>query len=350
MGKNQGTEPPSQRKLRKAKERGELPYSREFTSAGALVGAVAGAVAWLPGAVGELLALLRVCLSGACTEPAGPALRLLLEGTVAIGSPALAGALLLGLWQTRFEFRLRWRLEALDPLRGLARLFSRERLADVGLLVARTAAFLLAGAALGIPLALGLRPGPGDPEQLAGSLAEALSSPLALLVALAAVWGVFDLWLQRRRFTRRQRMTRQEVLQEHREEEGDPHLRQERRRRHRALLAGGLGELRRAAVVVANPTHLAVALRYLPQEDEAPVVACSGKDEAALRIRREAARRGIPVVENVMLARALYRVAPGEEIPGTLYQAVAEVLRSLAQYAGGAGTTGPVAPASRGDA
>ncbi len=333
MEKNQGTEPPSQRKLRRARERGEIAYSKEITSAAALLGALAGAAVWLPGAGRELLAYLRGCLAQDIPDPAGAGFSLVLGAVLAIGGGAAAGGLLAGAWQAGFRLRLRFRPETLNPLRGLARLVSRERLADLGLLTLKVATLVAAGAVLGLPAALELCPAAGqtDPMPVFAAFARSLFAPLAIMVALTLGWAGIDLWLQRRRFQRRQRMTRQEVRQEHREEEGDPQLRAERRRRHRALLSGGLASLKNAAVVVANPTHLAVALRYLPGEDEAPVVACSGRDEAALRIRREAARLSVPVVENVPLARALVRVPIGEEIPSALYQAVAEVLRSLAE-------------------
>ncbi|NMB76164.1 MAG: EscU/YscU/HrcU family type III secretion system export apparatus switch protein [Myxococcales bacterium] len=332
MEKNQGTEPPSPRKLRRARERGEMAYSREVASASALLGALAGMAAWLPGAGQDLLGLLQGCLAQDISDPAGAGFSLLLGAMLAIGGGAAAGGLLAGVWQAGFRLRFRFRPEALNPLRGMARLLSRERVADLGLLVLKVASLVTAGVLLGLPVALELCPaaGQGDPMPAFAAFARALFTPLAIMVALTLGWAGMDLWLQRRRFHRRQRMTHQEVRQEHREEEGDPQLRAERRRRHRALLAGGLASLRNAAVVVANPTHLAVALRYLPGEDEAPVVACSGRDEAALRIRREAARLSVPVVENVPLARALVRVPIGDEIPVALYQAVAEVLRSLA--------------------
>lgn len=332
MEKNQGTEPPSQRKLRRARERGEMAYSRETTSASALLGALAGVLVWLPGAGRDFLEYLRGCLAQDITDPAGSGFSLVLGAVLAIGGGAAAGGWLAGVWQAGVRLQLRFRPETLNPLRGMARLVSRERLADLGLVALKVASFVAAGIALCLPAALGLcaAVGPADPVPVFAAFAGSLATPLAIMVALTLGWAVMDLWLQRRRFHRRQRMTHQEVRQEHREEEGDPLLRAERRRRHRALLSGGLASLRRAAVVVVNPTHLAVALRYLPDEDEAPVVACSGRDEAALRIRREAARLSVPVVENVPLARALVRIPIGDEIPQELYQAVAEVLRSLA--------------------
>jgi flagellar biosynthesis protein FlhB len=343
MEKNQGTEPPSQRKLRKARERGEVAYSRDLTSAAAMLGALAGMAGWLPGAFGSWMDWLRGCLAGEVVRPLDGGFRLLLSGVASIGGCAAAAALLAGLLQTRFRFGWRMRWDAIRPLRGVARLLSRERVADLLLSVAKIAMVLAAGAALIVPAALGLCAKAGGDMPNPDAALSSWALVLAPLAGLSMAFALFDLYWQRRRFLRRMRMTRQEVRQEHREEEGDPHLRSERRRRHQALLSGGLESLKRAAVVVANPTHLAVALRYRPEEDDAPVVACSGRDGAALRIRREAARLHVPVVENVPLARSLIRVAPGEEIPEALYPAVAEVLRSLEEFSAG----GPAGARSR---
>jgi type III secretion protein U len=120
-------------------------------------------------------------------------------------------------------------------------------------------------------------------------------------------------------------MTRREVARERRDEEGDPRLRAERRRLHRALSA--LAPLRRATCLVVNPTHLAVALEHAPGGDDAPRVAAKGRGRAAARLRAAARRLGVPVVEDPALARALYRLADvGDEIPEELYEAAAAVI------------------------
>jgi type III secretion protein U len=115
------------------------------------------------------------------------------------------------------------------------------------------------------------------------------------------------------------------VVRERRDEEGDPRHRAERRRLQRAL--AGAGPVRRAACVVVNPTHVAVALEHARGSDEAPVVLAKGLGEAAARLRAEARRAGVPIVRDVALARALYRLAEvGDAIPEELYDAAAAVL------------------------
>jgi flagellar biosynthesis protein FlhB len=163
----------------------------------------------------------------------------------------------------------------------------------------------------------------------AASLLPALLGPLLLrLLLLLLALGVLDLALARRRLRRSLSMTRDEARRELRQEEGDPHHRQERRRRHRALLEAA--PVARATCVVVNPTRVAVALRHRRGLDEAPRVVAKGTGAAARRIRSEARRAGVPIVREVALARALHRLAEvGDEIPEQLFDAAAAVLAHL---------------------
>ena len=122
-------------------------------------------------------------------------------------------------------------------------------------------------------------------------------------------------------------MTRQELKEELRQQEGDPKVRAKQRLRARELSKRGLAkEVKRSDVIVANPTHISVALRYRPNEG-APLVLAKGYDEVALYIRKIAEENEIPVVENRPLARALAeKTKIGKMIPVDLYQAVAQVL------------------------
>ena len=120
-------------------------------------------------------------------------------------------------------------------------------------------------------------------------------------------------------------MTREEVARERRDDEGDPRLKLERRGLHRALAAAA--PLRRATCLVVNPTHVAVALHHARGAEDAPLVVAKGIGEAAARLRGEARRAGVPIVHDVTLARALFRLAEvGDEIPEELYEAAAAIL------------------------
>jgi type III secretion protein U len=115
------------------------------------------------------------------------------------------------------------------------------------------------------------------------------------------------------------------VARERREDEGDPRHKAERRRWHRAF--AGAGPVRRATCVIVNPTRIAVALAHARGSDDPPLVLAKGAGEAAARLRAEARRAGVPIVRDVALARALYRLSEvGDAIPEELYEAAATVL------------------------
>jgi type III secretion protein U len=306
-----------------------VAFSRELASAGAVVGLLLAVVALGPAAALELHELARRCLGGAEPNQGLVALTLLGRWVAVFGGCAAAGALAAALGQIGLRLKLRLDLSRLDPVRGLGRLFSRERLADLGMMLVRAMALAGLGAWLAWDRVRDLlidRP----IEILAPAAARALLGIAVWLTAATLLLAALDALLQRRRFRRRMRMTREEAIRERKEQDGDPMLHAERRRRHRLLLqGGGLAALPQASVVVVNPTHLAVALRYLPGEDQAPVVVCSGRESLARRIREQAARIGVPIIEHVPLARALIQLEPGEEIPEALYLAAAEVIRAV---------------------
>src|SRR5262245_14924697 len=158
-----------------------------------------------------------------------------------------------------------------------------------------------------------------------GSWLVALSFQLALgLVVLAGLDYGFQLW----KFEQDIKMTKQEIRDELRHMEGDPHIRQRRRETHRKLVnARHVQQTKNADVVITNPTEIAVAVKYDAQKMDAPVVLAKGKGPLAVRIRRVAIENGIPIVEKKPLAQALYRtVKVGHTIPVELYEGVAEIL------------------------
>jgi flagellar biosynthetic protein FlhB len=146
--------------------------------------------------------------------------------------------------------------------------------------------------------------------------------------AVFLVFGLVDLFRQRRRFTKDLRMSKQEVKQENKESDGNPQVKGKIRRMRRDLARRRMmSDIKTATVLVVNPTHYAVALRYAFESPSTPVVVAKGKNYLALRIREIAREHGVPLVENPLLAQALYKsVDVGREIPPHLYRAVAEVL------------------------
>jgi flagellar biosynthesis protein FlhB len=147
---------------------------------------------------------------------------------------------------------------------------------------------------------------------------------LAMMVAIAAV----DYFLARRRMNEQMKMSADEVKREHKESEGDPMIKGKRKQRMRELAKRRMAKaVATADVVIVNPTHYSVALRYDENKDRAPVVVAKGVDEQAAKIRELARSHGVPVMSRPPLARALHKhVKEGAPIPANLFKAVAEVL------------------------
>ena len=164
-----------------------------------------------------------------------------------------------------------------------------------------------------------------------------------LLLTLAfSLLAVVDVPLQLWDYQRRHRMSRAELRQEARESDGDPQIKAKIRAQQREMARRRMmAEVPKADVVVTNPTHFAVALKYRDGEMRAPIVVAKGMDLVAMRIREVGQRHGVPILETPALARTLHRYAEiGDEIPQTLYAAVAEVLAyvfQLRSYRAGSG-------------
>lgn len=224
----------------------------------------------------------------------------------------------------------------LDPAKGFTRLFSRralmETLVSAGMLVLLTsvAAFLWWGIVKG--LLYGVIPlGP-----LLGTAWNAARGLLLALAAVALAGGALDWAIGRQQFERDIRMTRQELREEMRRTEGDPLVRARLRSlQRRAARMRMLSRVREADVVVTNPTHYAIALKYDQLTMRAPEVVAKGRGYVAERIREEARRHGVPLMENPPLAQALHRsVEIGQPIPPELFRAVAEVLAAVYRQQG----------------
>jgi flagellar biosynthesis protein FlhB len=220
-------------------------------------------------------------------------------------------------------------LAKLDPIAGLKRLLSTDRLFAVArsLLLAAAVAWLayrqLASHALDVARTVGE---PGRVAGLGGELAWRVARDAAILGLFAAA---LDVAIVRRSWSKRLKMSPAEIKRERKESEGDPHVKAARDRARRELLAQAtLLSVKDASVVVVNPTHLACALKYTEDEDGAPLVVASGEGDLAQRIVRAARDYGVPIVRDVPLARALRELEVGEVIPEALYEAVAEILKA----------------------
>lgn len=347
------TEAATQRRLDQAREQGQIAQSRDLPAVASLAAGVAGLI-FLGGPLGAAVGrLIQVGIeaAGSASGPASGsdlpgAIRPVLLLTLAVCACSAAGGLLGGLLQTRGGFWPNLAAPDLSRLKGggVFKLFKGEMLVDLLLGVVKVVAvgWVTWSALRGDFLALrGLLDAPARAQldTLFAPLAGAAVKVLAVMALLAGL----DLALARHRFAVKMRMTKEETKREMKEDEGDPLIRGRRRRRHRELARARVAvEVPKADAIVVNPTHIAIAIRYRRDEGRAPRVTAKGKGVLAETMRELARANGVPIVENVPLARMLYRrVKVGREIPADTYKAVAAVLafvyRITGRTPGGAG-------------
>jgi len=327
------TQAASARRLEQARERGDVPLSREVPVVAGLGAAVLVFMLAAPAglnSLGDRLARLLAEPEGyaaALHEAVWAGLALILAFVAAV----LAASAAATLGQTRFLLRLgalRPDLARLDPRLGLKRLGGRETLVQAGKALLKLGILgwaswhALGGIVPDARQALFESPG-----ALLDQLARGLLHLVMLVLGAQAVFAALDLVLVRVRYARRMMMSREEQREEAKESEGDPHVKR-RLRRLRAARARRrmMAAIPTATVVVTNPTHYAVALRYDRDKGGAPRVVAKGMDEVAARIRAMAEENRVPLVANPPLARALYRVELDHEVPAEHFQAVAEVI------------------------
>lgn len=336
------SEEPTPKRREDARKQGQFPKSRNLIPVATL-----GAIALVLRLGGEhLIERLARCVTGFFTV-AGSMKQLSSEDMVAMSFetglffapimlPIFAGIVLSGLssgfLQTGFVMAsepLRFDLNRINPVTGFKRLFSLDSLAES----IKAIIFIAVLGCIGgvfvykkLPALVSL------PTLAVGEILAYASRDGAVLsawiIGAMVTLVAFDYLYQRWRSDKQLRMSRQELKEEMREQEGEPllksHLKSLRQRMARRRM---MSEVAKADVVITNPTHLAIALHYRAEEMGAPLVVGKGAGFIAERIREVARSKGIPVVENKPLARLLYQqVEIGREIPASLYRAVAGVL------------------------
>lgn len=336
---NEKTEEPTPDRLRKAREEGQFPRSKD-------AGPTAGSIAVL------------VCLAGMgpsfCDSLKELSVRSftdsmnLMRGDpraigLLVGPPllhivlptALAGVIVscaVGFAEAGYQPNMelvapKW--NRLNPMSKLGNMFSpKEMASNIALLLLRVAvvgavAYYTLRSEFPKLVNLARTALPHATMAVAGSVFRLAVWASAALIVIAAV-DYFKSWFSHRK---RMMMSRQELKDEMKQSEGDPAMKGRQRARAREILRKGLAkQIKRSDVVVANPTHVSVALRYRAEEG-APIVTAKGVDEVALYIRELAKKHNVPIVENIKLARALNaQVKVGKAIPVELYKAAAEVL------------------------
>ncbi len=340
------TEQATPRRLQQARERGQVPRSRELNTMGVLLFGAGGLLLMGPGMLDSLMDLMRWGFTlGPERARDSAMLALMLEEALLGGIMIIAPFLLLvlvaavvapmglGGWSFALSaLAVKW--DKLDPIKGFQRIFGARGLMELAkalakfLLVAGISALLI-WSQLDELVALGRQPLSVSLSAAARLVAYSFLALCAALVLIAAVDVPFQLWQHARQL----RMTRQEVKEEYKEMEGKPEVRSRIRNLQREIAQRRMmAEVPKADVIVTNPTHYAVALRYDPEAMAAPKLVAKGADLMALRIRQVGSRHGVPQVSAPPLARAVYYATRlDQEIPAGLYVAVAQVLAYVYQ-------------------
>jgi flagellar biosynthetic protein FlhB len=256
-----------------------------------------------------------------------------LRAVLPVAAAILVVGVVAGLLQTQFLFSLKPLVpdfNRINPIHGITRLFSLSAVVDLVKALFKTAVI----GYIAYSDILSLLPWMPNlmSQNVAVGIAQVASRALGGLQKMGfglLALGVLDYGYQYWEFRRSLRMTKQEIKEEMKEQEGSPEVKQKQRARARELARRrkALKEVPTADVVITNPTHYAVALKYEAGSDTAPRVVAKGADLLAQRMKVIARQHDVPLVENKPLARALYQtVEIGKAIPPELYQAVAEVL------------------------
>ena len=350
--KDQKTHDPTDKKVEDARKKGDVASAPEMRHAAIFAAALVvtgGFGVWAFARLGHILTRLWGGAHDFALEPdgaqslAGGLLGQMFAVLIPLFGALVAFAVLGGLMQGRPTMswtRVKPKWSKLSPASGAKRLLGKQALVEFAKTLAKLLLVLCVATTVLWPKAVALDQLVGADPAAIGTAAGGLV--VALLKAVAALVGalaLFDFAYQRRAWLARMRMSLQEIKDEHKQSEGDPHIKAKIRaigmaRSRRRMMAA----VPTASVIVTNPTHFAVALRYDHGKMGAPVVVAKGVDAVALKIREVAGAAGVPIVENRPLARALHASAEIDRpIPAEHYTAVAEIIGYVMRLAKKAG-------------
>ena len=335
------TEDPTPKKLEEARKKGQVPLSREINNWVMLTAATIVVLAMGPAMMVDLTALMRTYIENSHNMPEMPggmqfavveALKETL-GIIALPMLFLLIAAFLGPFiQVGPLFApdiIKFDVSKVSPFKGFTRLFSVRSLMEFVKGILKIAIVSIVGIII-------LKPYMGTMEHMVGlpietAMDEIWVLTMKLLIGILVVLfiiSILDLLYQRHEHMTKMRMSKQELKDEYRQSEGDPmvkaKLRQLRQEKARARM---MQNVPTSDVVITNPTHYSVALRYDPDKDDAPIVVAKGVNELALRIREVARENNIIILPNPPLARVLFdQVEVDETVPQEHYKAVAEII------------------------
>lgn len=334
------TEEPTDKKLKDARKKGDVAKSKDVTSAAGLMVWLVLASTSVTWAARQFVALLHTSLNAfgqpfhmAAAGIGMQALHTLLAVTAATVLPVAAVGSLVEFLQTGPVFsldKLHFKLDKFNPVQGLQRMVSMDKLIEVAKSLAKTVVLLAVG---WITVRSLLAPAmqllwSRQPELLGPVLWAGARPVLGWAAALVAGMAVLDTVFQRHSFLKKMRMSKYEIKQEDKNQNGDPHIKGAIRQLQTALaMSAPVAAARSAAAVVVNPTHITIAIDYDRDTHPVPVVAAIGTDELARAMREAAESAGVPIVRNIALARELMaRAETGDAIPNDLFDVIAEVI------------------------
>ncbi|MGJ4729925.1 type III secretion system export apparatus subunit SctU [Luteimonas sp. SDU101] len=340
--KDQGadkTEKPTPKKIRDARKEGNVARSKELTGTVLLLGWIALGGMLASFIYGRLAGLFNQSLQavGQDFHEALPRLgQLAFETLLWICLPLLAMVLALGVVIEFLQVgpvlsikKITPKMDKMNPVEGVKRMFSMDNLVELVKSVLKCAALIGIGYIVLRGMMEWLLKLPyAPPSAMAAAFWHGVKWIAVWTIAVFFLVSALDVWYQKFSYTRKLRMSRRDIRQELKENEGDPYVKQRRRQLHQEWAQQNmLTSVRKSNVVVTNPTHIAVALQYEPGETELPVVVAKGEGAFAELIKKTAEEEGIPILQNVPLARGLNeQVELDDYISGEFFDAVAEVL------------------------
>jgi flagellar biosynthetic protein FlhB len=339
--KSQKTEEPTQKKLEDSRQKGQVPSSREVNNWVMILAGTIVVMLFAPAMMGDLQHVMAKFIAQPHAMPmdAANAFEVMTDMLLDVGLILLipmlilfAAALSTGLVQNGLIVapeRIKPKLDKISLLSGVKRLFSMRSLAEFAKGIFKISVVALVATLLILPEFDSIEQIPAlSVSEMMSYMHDLIGRMLIGVLAIITVIAVLDFLYQKFEHLKQMRMSRQEIKDEFKQTEGDPvvkqRLRQIRQDRARKRMMASVPE---ASVVITNPTHFAVALKYEMDAMTAPVLVAKGADHLAFRIREIAQAADVPIVENPPLARALHAgVEIGDEISAEHYKAVAEII------------------------
>lgn len=339
-GGEEKTEKASSKKLSDAKKKGEVPKSSDVNSAISLLVAFSLMMVFGPVIVEDVKGLLIFFFENGSNSGLVYSISDLIKAfsssflrvLIFIFVPMMLSGIVTNVSQTGFLLTgesLKPKFDKLNPINGFKEMFSQRRLFDLFKNLAKLTVVVIVSVSFVSSQQESLMELPYidlyEGISVFGAIIQGLILRVVMLMLLIAA---VDYGFQRYDFMKRQKMTKQEVKEEYKQSEGDPFIKSMRRQRQRQLaMSRMMASVPEATVIVTNPTHFAVAIKYDIKSNALPKVVAKGLDLKAQKIKEIAKENKVPVIENKPLARTLYKmVEVDQDIPAVLYQAVADLL------------------------